>query len=169
MEQHKPLLDKGYPQFLDQRKQVKMQWLQHTNQSNGDNLNNVQRAASRHFRKKKKEYLKDKINELKTNSKNKNIRNLYRSINEFKTGFHLRTNVVRDETDDLVAESHRILARWRNHFFQLLNVHGVNDIRQAEIHTAEPLVPEPSTSKVEMATEKVKGTDHQVLIRFQQN
>jgi hypothetical protein len=34
--------------------------------------------------KRKREYLKDKINELKTNNKNKNIRDLYRDINEFK-------------------------------------------------------------------------------------
>jgi hypothetical protein len=40
---------------------------------NGDNLNNVRREASRHFRNKKREYLKDKINELATDSKNKNI------------------------------------------------------------------------------------------------
>jgi hypothetical protein len=37
-----------------------------------------------------------------------------------------------------------------------LNVHGVNDVRQTEIHTAEPLVPEPSDSEVEMAIEKLK-------------
>jgi len=37
-----------------------------------------------------------------------------------------------------------------------LNVHGVNDVRQTEIRTAEPLVPEPSTFEVEMATEKLK-------------
>ena len=36
---------------------------------------------------------------------------------------------------------HSIMARWRNYFSQLLNVHEVNDIRQAEIHTVEPLVP----------------------------
>jgi hypothetical protein len=33
---------------------------------------------------KKNEYLKDKINELTTNSKNKNIGDLYRGIHEFK-------------------------------------------------------------------------------------
>jgi hypothetical protein len=70
-------------------------------------------------------------------------------------GYHPRTN-VKDEKGDLVADSHSILARWRNNFFQLLNVHGVHDVRQTEIHTAEPLVPEPSTSKVEMAIEKLK-------------
>jgi len=37
-----------------------------------------------------------------------------------------------------------------------LNVHGVNDVRQTEIHTAEPLVPEPSAFEVEMAIEKLK-------------
>jgi hypothetical protein len=123
-----------------------MQWLQNYNQRNVDNLNNVRREASRYFRNKKKEYLKAKINELETNSKNKNIRDLYRGISDFKKGYQPRNNVVKDEKDDLVADSHSILARWRNNFFQLLNVHGVNDVRQTEIHTAEPLVPEPSDS-----------------------
>jgi len=38
-----------------------MQWLQDPNQSNVDNINRVRREASRHFRNKKKEYLKAKI------------------------------------------------------------------------------------------------------------
>jgi hypothetical protein len=37
-----------------------------------------------------------------------------------------------------------------------LNVHGDNNVRQTEIHTAEPLVPEPSVFEVEMAIEKLK-------------
>jgi hypothetical protein len=41
---------------------------------NGDDLNNVKVRASRHFRNKKREYLKDRINELATNSMNKNIK-----------------------------------------------------------------------------------------------
>jgi hypothetical protein len=75
---------------------------------------------------------------------------LYRGINDFKKGYQPRTNVVKDEKGDLVADCHSILARWRNNFFQLLNVHGVNGVRQTEIHTAEPLVPEPSDFEFEM-------------------
>jgi hypothetical protein len=37
-----------------------------------------------------------------------------------------------------------------------LNTQGVNDVRQTEVHTAEPLVPEPSAFVLEMATEKLK-------------
>jgi hypothetical protein len=37
-----------------------------------------------------------------------------------------------------------------------LNVHGVIDVRQIKIHAAEPLMPEPSDSEFEMATETPK-------------
>jgi hypothetical protein len=58
-----------------------MQWIQDPSQSNIDNLSNVRREASRHFRNKNKAYLKAKFEELETNSKIKNIRDLYRGIN----------------------------------------------------------------------------------------
>jgi len=58
--QHKPLFDKECVDFLDQRKQAKMQWIQDPSRSNIDNLNNVRCNASRHFRNKKKAYLKAK-------------------------------------------------------------------------------------------------------------
>jgi len=48
--------------------QAKVQWVQDTSESNVDNLNNVRHEASRHFRNKKKEYMKAKIEELETNS-----------------------------------------------------------------------------------------------------
>ena len=68
-----------------------------------------------------------------------------------------RTLIVKDKKGDLVADSHSIMTRWRNYFSQLLNVHGAKDVRQAEIHTAEPLVPEPSAFEVELAIEKLKS------------
>ena len=119
-----------------------MHWVQDPSQSNAENLNNVRREASRHFRNRKKAYLKAKIKELETNSKIKNIRDLYRGIIDFKKGYQPRTNKVKDGKGDLVTDSHSILARWRNYFSQLFSVHGVSDVRQTEIHMAEPLLPE---------------------------
>ena len=84
MKQHEPWFDEECLHFLDERKQEKLQWVQDPSQRNVDTLNNVRRAASRHFRNKKKAYLKAKIEELETNSKIKNIRDLYRGIIDFK-------------------------------------------------------------------------------------
>jgi len=81
---------------------------------------------------------------------------LYRGINDFKKGYHPRNNTAKDEKGDLFTDSLSILARWRKHFSQLFIVHGVNDVRQTEIHTAEPLLPYPSSLVFEMATEKLK-------------
>jgi hypothetical protein len=130
--------------------------LQDPSEANEDNLIDVRREASRHFRHKKREYLKDKINKLESNSKNKNIRDLYRGMNEFKKGYQPRTNLVMDERGELLADPHKILNRWKNYFCELLNVHGAGGIRQTEIHTAEPFVPEPSASEVEVAIGKLK-------------
>jgi hypothetical protein len=90
-------------------------WVQDSSQSNldklnnvrhVDNLNNVRHEASRHFRNKKKENLKAKIEELESNSKIKNIRDLYKCIYDFKRGYHPRTNIVKDEKCDLFADSY---------------------------------------------------------------
>jgi hypothetical protein len=48
------------------------------------------------------------------------------------------------------------LNRWKNYFSKLLNVHRVSDVRQIEIHTAEPLVPDPSTFELAVAIAKFK-------------
>jgi hypothetical protein len=51
---------------------------------------------------------------------------------------------VKVENGELLADSHNNLNRRINYFSQLLNVQNVSDVRQIEVHTAEPLVPGPS-------------------------
>ena len=63
-------MDEIFSKTVGQRKQAKLLWLQDTDQINADNLKNARCETSRHFRKKKTEYLKGKINERETNSKN---------------------------------------------------------------------------------------------------
>jgi hypothetical protein len=37
-------------------------------------------------------------------------------INEFKGGYHPRSNLVKAENGDLLADSHNILNRWKSYF-----------------------------------------------------
>jgi len=86
---------------------------------------------------------------------------LYRGIVDFKKGYQPGTNVAKGEKGDLITDSHRL-----SQYFSLVEepflsdvdctVHGVNDVRQTEIHTTEPLVSEPSAIEVEVANEKLK-------------
>jgi hypothetical protein len=98
--------------------------LQDPSEANEDNMSDIRREASGHFRHKKREYLKDKINELESNSKNKNIRDQYRGINEFKKVYKPRTNLVKDERGDLLADPHKILKRWKNYLSAVECIQG---------------------------------------------
>jgi len=66
---------------------------------------------------------------LKLTVKIKNIRALYRGVIDFRKGCQPRTSIVKDEKGDVVTDCHSILARWRSHFSQMFNVHGVSGVR----------------------------------------
>jgi hypothetical protein len=71
---------------------------------------------------------------------------------------------VKDENDDLLADFHNILHRWKNCLFQVLNAYKISNVRQTEIYTAEPLVTDPSSFEFEIVFAKLKrykspGTD----------
>jgi hypothetical protein len=111
--------------YYIKRKQTKLQCLQNQSKTNGDNLNNVRYEISTTFRNKKEKYLEEKINEIETNSQNKNIRLSYQP----------RTNLAEDEKN-LLTDSPSILNSWKNYFCQLLDVHGINEVRQTDMHIA---------------------------------
>jgi hypothetical protein len=131
--------------------------LQNPSHINGYNTKNLRRETNRTFRNKKRKYMKGKINELETNNRNKNIRDLYRGINEFKKGYQPRINIIKDENGNFLADPQSVCNSSKNFFKQVLNVHGVHNIRQMDIHTAKSLVPEPSFVEVEIAIWKLRS------------
>jgi len=91
------------------------------------NVNNVRCEVGRHFRNK---YLNAKNDEFETMSKIKEYQTILQGISDFKNMYRHRTIIVKNEKCDVVINFHSILASQRNHFSQLLNVHGINVIRQ---------------------------------------
>jgi hypothetical protein len=156
---YKPWVDKVWSKLLDQRKQAKLQFLHDPSEINGDNLNNVRHEASRYFRNKKRECLKNKINQLATNSKNKNIRDLYRGIIGFKGGYQLRNSLVKDENGDLLADSHNIFTEI-NGTHQLLTYTDVVNLLGDNIDTikknTETLIDASKEVGLEIDVEKTK-------------
>jgi hypothetical protein len=114
LRKRKPLFDNGCSKLLDERKEAKQQWLQNPGEINGDNLNNFTLEASRHFRNKKREHLKAKINEIAANSRNRG--DLYRGITNLKKGYQPRNNLVKDANGDLLTDPQYIFNGWKKYF-----------------------------------------------------
>jgi uncharacterized protein YaaR (DUF327 family) len=75
LKKHRPWFGEGYSTLLDEREQAELQWLQDQIEINGDIWKIYTMKPRKHLKKYMKEYLKYKINELATNSNNKNNRN----------------------------------------------------------------------------------------------
>jgi hypothetical protein len=46
--------------------------------------------------------------------------------------------------------------KWKKYFCEVFNLYGAGDVRQTEMHTAEPFVPESSVSEVQVNIGKLK-------------
>jgi hypothetical protein len=88
--------------------------------------------------------------------KNKNIRHLHKVINEFKKGYQPRTNLVRDEKGDLLADPHKNVNRWMNYFGQLLNVSGWGVLGRQKYRQQSHLCQSVASLEVEDAIGKLK-------------
>ena len=100
------------------------------------------------FRKKERDYMKAKVNKLEENSKSKNIREMYKAINEFKKGYQPRAYVIKKQDGTIVAGTTSILSRWEQLFSNLLNDNQSTSHGGSEVFTAEPDIPEPSLIEV---------------------
>ena len=61
--------------------------LQNPNDQTAEYFSNVRRDPCRMFWKKKCDYMMAKVNKLEENSKSKNIREMYKGINNLKKGY----------------------------------------------------------------------------------
>jgi hypothetical protein len=80
-----------------------------------------------------------------------------RGISEIKKLYQSRINIIMYENGNLLADPQSVWNMWKNIFNHVLNVRGFHDVRQMDIHMAEPLIPEPSLVELEIAIGKFES------------
>ena len=111
----------------------------------------MKRDTCRTFKKRKRDYMIAKVNKLEENIKNKNIREMYKRVSEFKKGYQPHACVIKKHD----GTNNRIM-RWDQFYSNLLNVNQRISFEGSEIYTAEPNIPDPSLLEVELTTERKK-------------
>jgi hypothetical protein len=64
---------------------------------------------------------------------------VYGGVTEFKKVYQIKTNFVKDEDGDLLVDERSILNGQKNYCCHLLNLNGVNDIRQTAMQQMRQL------------------------------
>jgi hypothetical protein len=70
-----------------------------------------------------------------------------------RRGYQRRSNIVKDENGDLLADRHNILIKWKNYISVIECAQG--QLCLADRKTSEQLVPDPSPFEVAIATAKL--------------
>ena len=60
--------------------------------------------------------MKAKVNKLEKNSKNKNIQEMYKGINELKKKYQPHAYVIKKDNDTIAADTTSILSRWQQFY-----------------------------------------------------
>ena len=81
------------------------------------------------------------VNKLEENSKNKNIREMYKGTNEFKNDYQPRAYVIKKHGCTIVADTTSALSRWKLFFSNLLNVNQSTNRKGSEICTTVSDIP----------------------------
>jgi hypothetical protein len=146
-----------------------MKYIQRNTRANQEECNRKRRAAARVGRRKKREVLKRKVDEIvEHHAKNEN-KKYYKIIQETTQEFKPRVKACRDTDGKILTEKEDIQRRWKEYFESVLTSNP-DDTDSTTFFTVENEDIQPSYEKVTHAIKclknhKVPGTD-QILAEF---
>lgn len=140
--------------------------LQRHTRMNLQDYTDKRKAQHKLCRKKKREYEKKEVQKVVEMAENKDIRNMYKSVNQLRQEYKPQTTYCRDKQGNILCNISEVLQRWVEHFDELLNVeHDDDSHEEMPIHTAQPLIVSPTYEETMSAINKLKnnkapGTDN---------
>jgi hypothetical protein len=142
------------------------------------NLDNYQQKiikANRISRRKKKEWLDNKIREINEINRNRDTRKFYKDVRNLSNQPSAMTLVCKDKDGNILSERKQILERWQQYFKELLNPE-IERINSIEIHgnsinnleQDEPMYEEINKIIKNLKSNKAAGPD-EILPEFIKN
>jgi hypothetical protein len=81
----------------------------------------LRRKANRVCKKKKKENMKERLEEIEQLSKQNERRKFYKAVDKAKRRFQPKIIHCKTKTRKVICEANKVLKRWEEHFEELLN------------------------------------------------
>ena len=150
--------DQDCQKATDEKNAARQRMLALNSRGNREHYRALRRHEKHLHRRKKKEFEESGNAEIERLSQNRDVRMLYRRVNELRKGFMPRMYACRDREGNIVTEQRAVLSRWRNHFDELLNgTSAVVDGSIDEIADNDLEVATPELSEVEDAIRALKN------------
>jgi hypothetical protein len=157
----KPWFDEECEQKVIERKERKRIWINSDTAENKDRYIESNKETNKILRRKKRMYVNSLIDKAEQERSTNNARDFYRKIRFFKKGFTPNPYGVKDKEGVVLTENQKVLERWREYFYELLNVEVLDtalDGNNEETYcNVQPDVEMPSREEVEAAVKALKN------------
>lgn len=118
---------------------------------------NERRKVKRLMRKKKRDHLNKKLEQIEKEDSMKNIRSFYQLVKQQRRGIQVKGTLIKDKNGTNLTGNEAVRERWAEYFKELLNVEQEFIIEENIITSAELEDTPPSMSEVEYAITRLKN------------
>lgn len=143
---------------IQKKNEYRRKMLERNTRQNSDRYRASRREANHLCKKKKREYMKEKVRKIEELSEQKKTKNLYNEIRSINRSYQPKLNICKDKDGKLIAEDRLILNRWAEYFEEILNKPDTMETVEENVRIGpEPYVEIPSVEEVRSAINRLKN------------
>lgn len=148
---------------IEERRAKSVSAIENRDEANIEAYREERRKTKKLTRKKKREFLNNKLDQIEKEDNMKNVRSFYQLVKQQRRTTQPKSTMIKDKDGTTLIGTTAILERWAEHFKELLNVQNETHIEEEIPHTAEVEDEPPTLREVNEAITKLKnkspGTD----------
>jgi len=113
--------DEECAQIMKEKNIARQKMLEKERRANTERYQELRRKVNKICKKKKKENMKERLEEIEQLSKQNERRKFYKAVDKAKRGFQPRIIHCKTKTGKVICEESKVLEGWEEHFKELLN------------------------------------------------
>ena len=145
---------------IRERNEARKRMLQRRTRLTMEEYREKRKSADKICRYKKRAYERKRIEELDEMKDRNEVRKFYERTRDLKRGFQPRAVFFKDKNGNFVSDKNKILKRWQEYFYELLNKNNEDyreDGNREEREFNEEPVEQPDLEEVKIAIKALKN------------
>jgi hypothetical protein len=164
-ERNEELCDQECREIIEVKREARLKYIQRNTRTNQEEYNRKRTAAARVCRRKKREVLKRKVDEIVEHHTKNESKKFHKIIREVTQEFKPRVNACRNIDGKILTEKEDVQRRWKEYFESVL-AGNPDDADSMTFFAAENEDIQPSYEEVAHVIKCLKITRHQEQTKY---
>ncbi|KAI5737941.1 hypothetical protein M8J77_000982 [Diaphorina citri] len=142
---------------IEQRKMRRRTAIERRDTPSIEEYREERRRTKKLIRRKKREHINKKLEQIEKEDSMKNVRSFYQLVNQQRRGTQPKSTMIKDKNGTILTGNESIRERWAEYFKELLNVEQEQQTEEITPETAEVEDEPPTMQEIENAIKRLKN------------